>query len=161
MSRRTPLTAVSLLAALAVALFLTSCSAPSLVVEDQKTGTLHLEVPAAEVESIELAWIHSIEKTPWRERYIIEEEGFLLTDVFLKSYGAGAPADIGGTTTIDNGVIHISELSTEYSELAWVHSHDASHTLTVNFRNAPDPVVLSSEIPHRSFVRARVLYHSR
>ncbi|QYH19523.1 DUF1850 domain-containing protein [Corynebacterium aquatimens] len=113
-------------------------------------------MPAREVAEIELRWIHSIEKTPWAEVYRIDGTQFELTDVYLKSYGAGAPADIGGTTSIENGVIHISDLEREVPELTWVHSNDTQHTLTISYNTPRPETVIAHEFSDRRFLRAQV-----
>lgn len=129
---------------------------PHLVVSNQKTGEVYLDIAADDVSSLELSWIHSIEKTPWRERYVIRDDEFELTDVYLKSYGAGAPTDIGGNTSVENGVIHISELQTGYEEISWVHSHDTHHKLIVYPTGTAEPHVIAEDLPQRTFLRARV-----
>ena len=131
------------------------------MVAEQRTGVVFFDHSAGDVDTIELAWVHSIEKTPWREVYRIDGDELELTDVYLKSYGAGAPADIGGVTTLENGTIHISDIGTTIPELSWVHSHDTHHTLTINLKSSSEPVVFAGGIPQRSFLRAGVERHLR
>ncbi len=132
---------------------------PHLVVSNQRTGQTYLQIPADEVSRVELSWVHSVEKTPWRENYELSSSGMQLTDVYLKSYGAGAPADIGGTTTLEDGEIHISGLQKELDQVTWVHSHDANHQLTVFLSEEDKPIVIADELPQRTFLRASVERH--
>ncbi|OFP38070.1 DUF1850 domain-containing protein [Corynebacterium sp. HMSC071B10] len=137
---------------LLLALGLTSCgSTPELVVEDAESGAEFFHVDANEVDSISLAWVHSIEKTPWEERYRVEDEHLVLTDVYLKSFGAGAPTDLEGVTRNEGGMVHTSSINREVPRLQWVHSHATSHTLTITFLNGDPPLVLDDEIPHHTF----------
>ncbi|PLA13080.1 DUF1850 domain-containing protein [Corynebacterium riegelii] len=156
--RRSVFAAVTALVVVIAALALlgTQLREPHLVVSDQKSGATLFDAPVAEVSSMELAWIHSIEKTPWRERYEIGRDGLQLTDVYLKSYGAGAPTDIGGTTTVENGEVHIADLHHQYKEVTWVHSQATHHTLTVSYTDARAPFVLTDDLPERVFLKATV-----
>lgn len=142
---------------LLLTLGLTSCgNTPELVVEDAESGAEFFHVDADEVDSISLAWIHSIEKTPWEEHYRVEDEHLVLTDVYLKSFGAGAPTDLEGLTRNEDGMVHTSGINREVPRLQWVHSHATSHTLTINFLSGDPPLVLDDEIPHHTFATVYV-----
>lgn len=43
-------------------------------------------------ENFEIHWIHSIEKEEWFESYVIEGDGFILTETHFKTFGAGVPS---------------------------------------------------------------------
>lgn len=149
--------AMALLVALPLAAppaFIQALTAPRFTVEDSRGGKVFYSVPATQVEAVELEWIHSIEKAPWRERYVIDGDELVLSEVFLKSYGAGVPADLEGTTVNENGTVHTSGINRPIGQLHWVHSHATHHTLRVFLRGSPEPIVLDTEIPHHTFVTA-------
>lgn len=124
------------------------CSARDEVrVVDQETGEVYYSAHATDGLRITLRWIHSVEKTPWSETYVVEEGELVLTDITIEGYGAGVPADPGGVTTVEGGVIHSRGINRPIPELAWVHSHATDHELTVgNYHIATD------DIPHHAFV---------
>lgn len=142
------------LGAAGAALMLAGCSAasPDLVVRNQRTGEVYFETPAAAGTEITLAWIHSIELTPWTETYEVRGNELVLTEVTLESYGAGAPSDIGGVTRIEDGVIHITELATPFEAVRWIHSHDTEHHVLLDGVIA----VQTTDIPHHQFAEITI-----
>lgn len=80
---------------------------PMLLVEcDNATLTLPLDEPAR----LEYTWIHSVEKTPITEVYLVTPRGLTLVEARAQSFGAGHPyssEEIGGgeTRILDNGTI--------------------------------------------------------
>ncbi|OFN79734.1 hypothetical protein HMPREF2526_01115 [Corynebacterium sp. HMSC070E08] len=127
---------------------------PRLIVADSRGSDIYFETPASRIEHIELEWIHSVEKEPWREVYRIEGHHLLLTDVYLKGFGAGVPSDLEGVTVNEGGSVHTSKIDREIDELNWVHSHATAHVLRVFLVDQPEPVLLQHEIPHRTFTTA-------
>lgn len=125
-----------------------------LIVADARGSDIYFEAPASRIDHIELEWIHSIEKEPWREVYRIEEHHLLLTDVYLKGFGAGVPSDLEGVTVNEGGSVHTSKIDRQLDELNWVHSHATSHFLRVFLVDQPEPVLLQHEIPHHTFATA-------
>ena len=49
-------------------------------------GVVRATLPASEFT---LAWAHSVEKTPWEERYRVEGDGLLLFESRVQGTGAG------------------------------------------------------------------------
>lgn len=133
-------------------------SSSHLVIADQENQTEYFTAPVEDVERIELEWVHSVEKEPWREVYRLQqadgngEAEFVLTDVYLESYGAGVPASLPGTTVNTDGHIHASGINQHLPQLSWVHSHATEHTLTVVTEDGNH--ILRTEIPHQAFVEA-------
>lgn len=115
------------------------------IVRDQESGSVFYEDTLADGSTFDLTWIHSIELEPWRETYRIDDGKIFLTDVYLKSYGAGAPTELEGTTTIEDGIIHTSHIDREIPQLNWIHSHATQHSLEIN------GTIISREIPHHTF----------
>ncbi len=123
-----------------------------LIVEvfDQHTHRTYVSSTVEPGTVIELRWIHSIEHTPWRELYRVSEERTLvLTDVFVTSYGAGVPSDLG-TTTLEDGWIHMSGINRPIEHLRWVHSHLTHHELRIGTR-----VIATDDLPHHAFIELR------
>lgn len=121
------------------------------MVENQETGRVYYETDATDGLEITLRWIHSIEHEPWQETYVVEGDHLILTEVAIKSYGAGVDADPGGETTIENGVIYTRGINKRFDDLRWVHSHDTQHTLRVG-----DHFIDTDSIEHRAFVLLKV-----
>jgi len=127
-----------------------------LIVADARGNGVFLEVPTSQIDHVELEWIHSVEKEPWREIYRINSHHLLLTDVYLKSFGAGVPSDLEGVTVNEGGIVHTSKIDRQIEALNWVHSHETDHTFRVFFVNRSEPLVLQQEIPHHTFATAFV-----
>ncbi len=132
---------------------LTGCSGPGpeLQVRDQHSETVYYATPATEGTKITLAWIHSIELTPWTETYEVRDGELALVEVTLESYGAGAPSD-EGVTRIEDGVIHITELDRTVEAVRWIHSHDVDYQISMD----GEVVVETQAIPHRSYAEILV-----
>lgn len=124
---------------------------PRLIVADARGGDIYFGAPTSRIDHIELEWIHSIEKEPWREVYRIQEHHLLLTDVYLKGFGAGVPSDLEGVTVNEGGSVHTSKIDRQIDELNWVHSYATAHVLRVFMVDQPEPVLLQHEIPHHTF----------
>lgn len=62
-----------------------------------------------------LGWIHSIEKEEWFENYKREKQEIVLLETYFKTFGAGTPYEVEGTTT-ENGFIHM-DMDVAYEEL--------------------------------------------
>ncbi|MDO5729160.1 MAG: DUF1850 domain-containing protein [Actinomycetaceae bacterium] len=101
--------------------------------------------------AITLSWIHSIEHEPWTETYIVDGTELVLDEMTIKSYGAGVPANPGGTTTLEDGVIHIRHINKRFNELRWVHSHDTKHTVLVG-----NHLIHTEDIAHHAFVELSI-----
>ena len=143
---------LALAALLALASGGCSGSGPELQVRDQRSDRVYVARPAVDGERVTLAWNHSIELTPWTETYEVRGEDLVLVEVTMESYGAGAPADTEGTTTVRDGVIHITGLERPLDAVRWVHSHDTEHTVSIDGATVVEP----ADIPHRSFAEIAV-----
>lgn len=124
------------------------------IVANARGNEIFLDVPAPRIDHIELEWIHSVEKEPWRELYTIQDQHLILTDVFLEGYGAGVPSDLEGTTVNENGTVHTFGIDRDIERLNWVHSHATHHTLRVFLSGSSEPRTISQEIPHHTFATA-------
>ena len=71
-------------------------------------------------KSFQLSWMHSVERTQWKERYLLDKDHFILTDTQFVSFGAGTP-DQGTITRQDDGNIHM-QINRKMKEINWVIS---------------------------------------
>lgn len=121
--------------AFALLFFLTCSHASDMVLRiyDQKTGAVHLEVPAKANSRLFFGWIHSLEKIPWNEYYHIDENRRLILDaITFPAFGAGIPADKGRKCYVKDGLIHMEEIGQVFAELDWLNSHTATQEIRLD-----------------------------
>ena len=89
-----------------------------------------------------LQWIHSVDKTPWREDYERHDQGFILTHSIFKTFGAGVPHD-GIVIQSNDGMIHY-QMNLEIPEINWVIDQEVFSTIILPdnrywevYKNAP------------------------
>lgn len=143
--------AVAVLTVAAISSITVFLQAPRVVVENQDDGTVYYSAPAEDGMSITLSWVHSIEHEPWTETYTVNGKSLLLDEITVKSYGAGVPANPGGVTTVEDGVIHVRGINKRFPELRWVHSHDTNYTVRIG-----DHVIGTDDIDHHAFVQLSI-----
>ena len=80
-------------------------------------------------KSFQLSWMHSVERTQWKERYLLDKDHFILTDTQFISFGAGTP-DQGTITRQDDGNIHM-QINRKMKEINWVISRRMQEKLRV------------------------------
>lgn len=67
---------------------------PYLLLRDFHRQEIIGAVPLRMQDEFQVEWIHSVELTPWREKYRIDGfSGMELTETSFRSYGAGVPAN--------------------------------------------------------------------
>ncbi|ADH97973.1 DUF1850 domain-containing protein [Salisediminibacterium selenitireducens] len=126
------------------------------VLESEREGQVFFERPVSAGDIYELSWIHSVEKTPWAERYAVTDgDAFLLERTEFASYGAGVPHEANEVRT-ENGMIIYDGINTLHDDLRWIHSHQAEHALYINGEQAFPP----SAIPHQTAVRLYIEWRS-
>lgn len=123
-----------------------------LIVADQRSDTIFASCPARDGMRLTLSWIHSIEHTPWTETYEISDDHLILREITLEGYGAGVPANPGGRTYIEDGVIHVVDLDRRIDRLQWIHSHDTEHTLEIC-----GTTIHPQDLPHHVFAYVAVI----
>ncbi|MDO5719547.1 MAG: DUF1850 domain-containing protein [Actinomycetaceae bacterium] len=143
--------AAAVLAVAAISSISAFVQAPHIVVKDQHNGTVYYSAPVKQGMTVTLSWIHSIEHQPWTETYIVDNNEFILKEISVKSYGAGVPANPGGVTTVEDGVIHVRGLNQRFNDLKWVHSHDTNYTVRVG-----DHLIQTEDIDHHAFVELSI-----
>lgn len=70
--------------------------------------------------TFQLSWIHSVEKTQWKERYLQDNTQLILTETQFVSFGAGTP-DQGVISRQEDGNIEM-QINRKLKELNWVIS---------------------------------------
>ncbi|MDO5721130.1 MAG: DUF1850 domain-containing protein [Actinomycetaceae bacterium] len=148
------LSIVGITVAITVAVILTALMRqphPQLCVTNQRTGEDYYCVKAEDGLSATLSWIHSIEHEPWTETYVVGGSELYLEEITLRGYGAGVPADPGGVTSIEDGVIHVRQIHRPMPQVRWIHSHHTKHSLRVG-----QHLIRSEDIEHHAFVELSV-----
>ncbi|WP_096438107.1 DUF1850 domain-containing protein [Alteribacter populi] len=95
-------------------------------------------------DEIIMSWIHSVEKTPWRETYQVNENGeWVLIETAFESFGAGVSHELG-TMTIEDGEVIVRDLEEMVPEITWIHSHNAKYTVYFN----EESLIETGDLPH-------------
>ncbi|TMW69992.1 DUF1850 domain-containing protein [Alteribacter natronophilus] len=101
---------------------------------------------------ITLRWIHSVEKTPWLERYEVRDSGELvLVETEFESFGAGVDYS-RGEMTVEDGKVKVTDLEQHVPFISWIHSEQASYTITINETQAAGP----EDLPHHEAIMVTV-----
>jgi hypothetical protein len=117
----------------------------TLIVQSQEDGTVYNKVEHLNArDTFTIKWIHSVEKTPWRETYQLTDEGeLLLIETAFQSFGAGVPHQ-KGTMTVEDGEVVIRDINEQLSVFRWIHSQNVDFELEIN-----DAIVFDAEdLPH-------------
>ena len=64
----------------------------TLVVADTETGETYLHTPVENGTTVTLAYTHSVEKTPVRDVYVVDDDRLVATRMTFESYGWGLPS---------------------------------------------------------------------
>ncbi len=127
---------------------LSACTNPdqlTLIVQSQEDETVYNKVKHLKGgDTFTIKWIHSVEKTPWRETYQLTDEGeLLLIETAFQSFGAGVPHQ-KGTMTVEDGEVVIRDINEQLSVFRWIHSQKVNFELEIN-----DITVFDAEdLPH-------------
>ena len=143
-------------AALACLLAVLGCAAPGpeLQVRDQRTGEIQYRTPAHDGQRVTLSWTHSVEHTKWLEVWEVDDDAFVLVETQFEGYGAGVPNE--GEAHVENGMVHVTGIDRRVKKLTWVHSHDVSHSLTIDGAPAVEP----GDLPHHECAELVVTGHT-
>ncbi|MXV60912.1 DUF1850 domain-containing protein [Natronorubrum sp. JWXQ-INN-674] len=107
----------------------TSASADrSLVVADGETGERLLEIPVDDGDEVTLSYIHSVEKTPVQDVYVVDGTTIRMDRMVFHSHGAGLPSDEPIERTDEGFVVYSNDT---YDELGVVPAPIAGHELVV------------------------------
>lgn len=117
----------------------------TLVVRSQEDGAVYYRVDDVESgEKFTIEWIHSVEKTPWRETYQITDEGdLMLIETAFQSFGAGVPHQ-KGTMTVEDGEVIVRDIHERLPVFRWIHSQTVDFHLHYNNKLIFD----AEDLPH-------------
>jgi hypothetical protein len=96
------------------------------------TGERLLVVPVEDGTPVTLAYTHSVERTPVRDRYVVRDGALVMTRMEFESYGWGLPAD--ADVELVNGTF-VAERNGSYAELTVVPGRLAGHRLIIGDRS--------------------------
>ena len=82
---------------------------------------------ASRLPTLQLQWIHSVEKEHWQEHYHIAGQQLLLTRTQFKTFGAGTPSS-GHAITRHDGWLH-QQVNRLLPRINWVVSANVESTL--------------------------------
>lgn len=92
-------------------------------------------------DSFDLKWQHSVEKQWWIEHYRMEQDGLLLTDTYLQTFGAGTPStETLASNDKDNSryadYVHY-QINTRLPYLDWMVSSNILAVIILPHRTLP------------------------
>jgi hypothetical protein len=137
-------------AALMAVLLLTAFKAGSvkvLRITGQISGKEYFTAPVKTSDVLTYGWVHSLERIPWTEDYIILRSGrILLKKITIPAFGAGIPHNKGKVTKIENGCIIMDEIYEEFERIDWIHSRSALEYIMLNGKI----VLHGGDLPHHA-----------
>lgn len=80
---------------------------------------------------VTLAWTHSVERTPWIERYVVSKRGFDLREVNVQSLGSGVELVAPIVRTAD-GWVTMRGMDKSFPTLRFIQSSLADRRLTID-----------------------------
>lgn len=96
---------------------------------------------------------HSFEHIPWFEYYTVMPDGsFNLDAIAVAGYGAGIPAEMDVPTRIENGLVWMEEINSNFPAFKWLTSDTYMKGLTLNgeeifdFRTLPNASLIRGSI---------------
>ena len=120
----------------------------------QKTGELICQRAAEPGDRLELQLTHSFEHVPWNEYYTVTEDlTFNLDALAVGGYGAGIPAEMDVPTRVEDGLVWMEEINSEFDRFQWITSQTNMKTLSLN----GTVIVDFSTLPNHSFVQAEII----
>ena len=142
MSRRSSLNFRKLIAAAAVMLTITAVafsliflSADYLILYDYDTDKLHITEKADEGMMFSIEFIHSVNQTPVRDTYVIENGEIRAHSTLYRSFGAGVQTALEGDqimTYDDEGNMIITGFDITYDPLIYIVGTVSDHILTLD-----------------------------
>jgi hypothetical protein len=119
-------------------------AAATLVVADAESDKRLFEIPIDEGDEVILAYTHSVQKTPVRDIYVVEDQQLRADRSVFHSFGAGLPTE--NVEQTEEG--YVVDGSGQYDKLHLVPGDIARHELVVSDHQydladaADGPVVL-------------------
>ncbi len=119
----------------AVAVSLKALSDDYLVLYDSDTGKTHMTVRAEEGMMFSVEFIHSVNRTPLRDTYIIENGEIRAYSTLYRSFGAGVQTALEGDQVMtydDEGNMIITGFDITYNPLRYIVGTVSDHILTID-----------------------------
>lgn len=127
--------AVMMLFIAAAAASFKALSTDYLVLYDSDTGETHITVKAEEGMMFSVEFIHSVNQTPLRDTYIIENGEIRAHSTLYRSFGAGVQTALEGDqkmTYDDEGNMIITGFDITYDPLRYIVGTVSDHILTLD-----------------------------
>ncbi|WP_051301991.1 DUF1850 domain-containing protein [Salibacterium aidingense] len=120
-----------------------------LVIEHEREGETFLELPVEPGDEVALSWVHSVEKTPWTDFFIVGEScDLLLEETQFESFGAGVEHEYEDLKQRD-GKLTAQNIQECHTTVNWIHSHDAEYHVKLN----KEVVAAAKDLPHHEPLR--------
>ena len=106
-----------------------------LVLYDSDTGKTHITVKAEEGMMFSVEFIHSVNQTPLRDTYIIENGEVRAYSTLYRSFGAGMQTALEGDQVMsydDEGNMIITGFDITYDPLRYIVGTVSDHILTLD-----------------------------
>ena len=119
----------------AAAFTINMMSADYLVLYDSDTGKTHITVKAEEGMMFSVEFIHSVNQTPLRDTYIIENGEIRAYSTLYRSFGAGVQTALEGDqkmTFDEEGNMIITGFDITYDPLRYIVGTVSDHILTLD-----------------------------
>ena len=104
-----------------------------LVLINERTGVVLYEVKAPDGTEFSIEFIHSVNKSPVKEYYIVADGRIYLTAVRYESFGAGIPSELedGQTMRLEDGTMLITGYDRHIPRLCYFISRTEGHALDI------------------------------
>lgn len=132
--RKLILAAVLMIFITAAAVSVKALSAEYLVLYDSDTGKVHITEKAEEGMMFSVEFIHSVNQTPLRDTYIIENGEIRAHSTLYRSFGAGVQTALEGDqkmTFDEDGNMIITGFDITYDPLRYIVGTVSDHILTL------------------------------
>ncbi|MBA1335943.1 MAG: hypothetical protein HPY66_1762 [Firmicutes bacterium] len=125
----------------------------TLTITDQNTNEEYFSTPVETSYVLTYGWMHSLDRIPWTEQYLIlDNNKLLLKKITVAAFGAGIPHNKGKVTKTEDGLIIMDEIDEEFDEINWIHSQTATEYIMLN-----DEIVLTGkDLPHHAPLRLHI-----
>lgn len=134
-SRKLIAAAVMMILITAAALSFRALSADYLVLYDSDTGKTHITVKAEDGMMFSVEFIHSVNQTPLRDTYIIENGEICAYSTLYRSFGAGVQTALEGDQVMsydDEGNMIITGFDITYDPLRYIVGTVSDHILILD-----------------------------
>ena len=134
-TRKLIVAAVMMLCITAAAVSFKALSTDYLVLYDSDTGKTHITVKAEEGMMFSVEFIHSVNQTPLRDTYIIENGEIRAYSTLYRSFGAGVQTALEGDqkmTFDEEGNMIITGFDITYDPLRYIVGTVSDHILTLD-----------------------------